>query len=28
MTPITDNMDILAEKFEGINLHGKKITKA
>lgn len=27
-TQITDNMDVFAEKFEGINLHGKKITKA
>jgi uncharacterized protein YjbI with pentapeptide repeats len=26
--PITDNMDVFAEKFEGIDLHGKKITKA
>lgn len=27
-TPIVDNMDVFAEKFEGIDLHGKKITKA
>jgi uncharacterized protein YjbI with pentapeptide repeats len=27
MTPITDTMDVFAEKFEGIYLHGKKITK-
>ncbi len=27
MTPITNNMDVFAEKFEGIDLHGKKITK-
>ena len=28
MTTITDTMDVFAEKFEGIDLHGKKITKA
>jgi uncharacterized protein YjbI with pentapeptide repeats len=28
MTPITDTMDVFAEKFEGVELHGKKITKA
>lgn len=26
--PIADNMDVFAEQFEGIDLHGKKITKA
>jgi len=26
--PFVDNMDVFAEKFEGIDLHGKKITKA
>jgi hypothetical protein len=26
MTPITDNMDVFAEKFENVDLHGKKIT--
>lgn len=25
---MNDNMDVFAEKFEGIDLHGKKIIKA
>lgn len=28
MTSITNNMDVFAEKFEGVDLHGKKISKA
>jgi uncharacterized protein YjbI with pentapeptide repeats len=27
-TPITDTMDVFAEKFEGVDLHGIKISKS